>query len=216
MNHYFVLKKKTKKKNVGRVVVINWELHNLNLMSWAAILTFRCHCLPGTKLVNKGEKDGHWNREKKTAREGQSKLINKTRAWREELLCQNINISLPLLSLMWCEELIKGKCSSVPGVHPHNHVGSSVQHNQCSHTHINSSLLETNVMYQVIKEKAGTHGGHYNSWPWCSFTLMGTSAARALAPGQGALLSLGLCCSLGRANFILLVLQYRENQCCSS
>lgn len=32
--------------------------------------------------------------------EGQSKLINKTRARREELLCQNINISLPLLSLM--------------------------------------------------------------------------------------------------------------------
>lgn len=55
---------------------------------------------------------------------------------------------------MWCEELIKGKCSSVPGVHPHNHVGSSVQHNPCSHTHINSSLLETNVMYHTIKGKA--------------------------------------------------------------
>lgn len=101
---------------------------------------------------------------KKTAKEGQSKLINKTRAWREELLCQNINISLPLLSLMWCEELIKGKCSSVPGVHPHNHVGSSVQHNQCSHAHINSSLLETNVMYQVIKGKAGIYSGYYNSY----------------------------------------------------
>lgn len=53
INHYFVLKNKDR----GRVVVINWELHNLNLMSWAAILKFRCHCLPGTKLVNKGEKD---------------------------------------------------------------------------------------------------------------------------------------------------------------
>lgn len=154
-----------KNKDGGRVVVINWELHNLNLMSWAAIPKFRCHCLPGTKLVNKGEKDSTGTEtERKTAREGQSKLINKTRAWREELLCQNINISLPLLSLMWCEELIKGKCSSVPGVHPHNHVGSSVQHNRCSLTHINSSLLETNVMYQVIKGKAGTHGGHYNSY----------------------------------------------------
>lgn len=50
-------KKEKKKKDEGRIVVINWELHNLNLMSWAAILKFRCHSLPGMKLVNKGEKD---------------------------------------------------------------------------------------------------------------------------------------------------------------
>lgn len=54
MNHYFVF---FLKNDGGRVVVINWELHNLNLMSRAVILKFRCHSLPGTKLVNKGEKD---------------------------------------------------------------------------------------------------------------------------------------------------------------
>lgn len=54
-------------KNVdrGRAVLINRELHSLDLMSWTVILKFHCHCLPGTKLANKGEECTGTETEKK-------------------------------------------------------------------------------------------------------------------------------------------------------
>lgn len=39
-----------KNTNGGRVVVINWELHNLNLMSWIAIRKFLLSLSPRDEI----------------------------------------------------------------------------------------------------------------------------------------------------------------------